>query len=214
MTSGEPFLLRLSLCGLFRANSSHTLRPHDQTATAIGDCSTPAAQVLLIFRAHSQPTMKNSILACRLFAASSVLGASLASWNFGDVSQEEEKKVESVLGRVFVHQKDEIPVEYGADISFPMQHDKVSTNYPWLPHNVDPTIPTPPEYANMPINPLGNRQAAYDDFIQGCVKHFGSRGQRCIETEKDRFDMTLRQPQSMQVSYRISFGHFFDFKCT
>jgi prolyl 4-hydroxylase len=66
----------------------------------------------------------------------------------------------------------------------------------------------------MPINPLGNRQAAYDDFIQGCVKHFGSRGQRCIETEKDRFDMTLRQPQSMQVSYRISFGHFFDFKCT
>jgi hypothetical protein len=153
--------------------------------------------------------MKKSLIACRLVAASSILGVSLASWNFGDVAQDEEKKVESVLGHVIRHQKDETPVEYGADISFPMQHEKVSINYPWLPHNVDPTIPTPSEYANMPINPLGNRQAAYDDFIQGCVKHFGGRGQRCIETEKDRFEMTLRQPQSMQVSHSRSFWFSF-----
>jgi hypothetical protein len=65
---------------------------------------------------------------------------------------------------------------------------------------VDPSVPTPPEYRGMPVNPLGDRQSAYDDFIQGCVKHFGTRGQRCIETENDRFAMSLRQPQSMQVS--------------
>lgn len=29
---------------------------------------------------------------------------------------------------------EEAIVEYGADISFPMHHDVVSTNYPWLPH--------------------------------------------------------------------------------
>eukprot|EP00977_Amphora_coffeiformis_P023544 scaffold13528_cov169-Amphora_coffeaeformis.AAC.14 len=29
--------------------------------------------------------------------------------------------------------------------SYPMHHEKVSTNYPWLPHNADPANnPTPP----------------------------------------------------------------------
>jgi hypothetical protein len=123
----------------------------------------------------------------------------LGVWNFADMNAEEEK-VESVLKHVIDGNNHEAPdAEYGVDISFPMQHGKVSTNYPWLPHNVDPSIPTPPEYRGMPINPLGDRQSAYDEFIQGCIKHFGKRGQRCLETENDRFAMSLRQPQSMQV---------------
>jgi hypothetical protein len=52
---------------------------------------------------------------------------------------------------------------YGADISWPMQHDRVSTNYPWLPHNVDPeNNPIPVEYIGMPLQPLGDRQKAFE----------------------------------------------------
>ncbi len=52
---------------------------------------------------------------------------------------------------------------YGADISWPMQHDRVSTNYPWLPHNVDPeNNPIPDEYIGMPLQPLGDRQKAFE----------------------------------------------------
>ena len=96
--------------------------------------------------------------------------------------------------------KDEVPVEYGVDVSFPIHHE-ISTNYAWLPHNVDPSIPTPEEYKDMPVNPLGNRKAAYDEFIEGCVAKFGARGNRCRETERDRLEMSLRQPQSMQVRF-------------
>ena len=91
------------------------------------------------------------------------------------------------------------PIEYGVDVSFPIHHNFVSTNYPWLPHNVDPSLPTPEEYQNMPLQPLGDRQTFYKDFLNGCMQHYGKRGQACVETESDRIEMSLRQPQSMQV---------------
>jgi hypothetical protein len=98
----------------------------------------------------------------------------------------------------FVKQSEETPVEYGVDVSFPIHHKAVSTNYPWLAHNQDSSSPTPFKYRDMPIQPLGDRQAVYDDFVDSCVKHFGSKGKRCSQTERDRVDMALRQPQSMQ----------------
>ena len=83
-----------------------------------------------------------------------------------------------------------------------MHHASVSTNYPWLPHNVQPeNYPTPPEYEGMPIQPLGNREAFYRDMILGCIIHYGVEGgKKCIGNEEYRIEMSLRQPQSM-VNY-------------
>mmetsp|Transcript_40085 Transcript_40085/g.96790 ORF Transcript_40085/g.96790 Transcript_40085/m.96790 type:complete len:494 (-) Transcript_40085:177-1658(-) len=90
------------------------------------------------------------------------------------------------------------PVEYGVDVSFPMQYAQVSTNYPWLPHNQDPSLPVPSEYKDMVLQPLGNRDEFYKDFLQGCRDAFGKKGARCTQNELDRIAMTRRQPQSMQ----------------
>ena len=79
--------------------------------------------------------------------------------------------------------------------SFPMHHPSVTTNYPWLPHNLDPSIETPDEYREMPIQPLGDKQAYYDNLIQGCVDHFGKMGSKCLDNERDRIRMAIRQPQ-------------------
>jgi len=89
-------------------------------------------------------------------------------------------------------------IEYGVDVSLPMHYDNVTTNYPWLPHNNDASIPTPPEYKDMPIQPLGNRQVFYNNMIQDCIDFYGDKGDRCITHERDRVDMNLRQPQSMR----------------
>ena len=90
---------------------------------------------------------------------------------------------------------------YGVDVSLPVQHASASTNYAWLPHNVAPeSNPTPSEYKDMPIQPLGDRQAFYEDMIQGCLDKYGEKGTRCLENEADRIEMNLRQPQSM-VNY-------------
>lgn len=44
------------------------------------------------------------------------------------------------------------PVEYGVDVSYPMHHHSVSTNFDYLPHNADPeNNPTPKQYQNKPI---------------------------------------------------------------
>ncbi len=88
----------------------------------------------------------------------------------------------------------DIPVEYGVDISYPMHQAGVSTNYPWLPHNVDPSIPVPPEYEGMPIQPLGNRQAVFDEYMAGCVERYGDV---CFRNERDRIEMNVRQIHSM-----------------
>jgi prolyl 4-hydroxylase len=57
----------------------------------------------------------------------------------------------------------------------------------------------------MKINPLGDRQSFYDNFVKSCQKAFGNKGQRCLSTEEDRVEMTLRQPQSMQNYTEIGF---------
>lgn len=94
---------------------------------------------------------------------------------------------------------------YGVDCSFPMHYENVTTNYPWLPHNMDPSIPTPPEFENMPIQPLGNRQEFYDEMIQGCKDYYGDKADRCTIHERDRVEMNLRQPQSMRNYTEMGF---------
>lgn len=97
---------------------------------------------------------------------------------------------------------DHVSVEYGVDVSFPMHYGKVSVNYAWLPHNMDPVHnDVPPEYKDMVVQPLGDRQSFYDSYMAGCKEKWGKRGEpRCQGNEDDRIAMTLRQPQSMQVS--------------
>lgn len=46
---------------------------------------------------------------------------------------------------------------------------------------------------------LGNRTSFYEDYMQGCRDHFGSKAHRCDSTEQDRLDMSRRQPQAMVV---------------
>jgi len=100
----------------------------------------------------------------------------------------------------------ETKVEYGVDVSFPMHYDKVSDNYAWLPHNVDPeNTKTPRQYRDKVVQPLGNRQALYDNFLKTCVDKFGKRGSRCVQNERDRIAMSLRQPQSMTNYTDIGF---------
>jgi prolyl 4-hydroxylase len=41
------------------------------------------------------------------------------------------------------------------------------------------------------------RKEAYEEFMQGCREAYGNKGYLCDSNEKDRIDMTLRQPQSM-----------------
>ena len=93
------------------------------------------------------------------------------------------------------------PPDYGVDSSYPMHHPSIINNYPWLPHNVDQSLPTPPEYSNVPINPLGSGPTErYNHYIQGCVDFYnanGNKGERCRHGEKDRIEMTLRQPASV-----------------
>jgi prolyl 4-hydroxylase len=68
--------------------------------------------------------------------------------------------------------------DYGVDCSFPIHNEKITC---------DKSI-------------LGDRQAFYDNYIAGCVKKYGKKGHRCLDTEADRVIMSKRQPQSM-VNY-------------
>jgi hypothetical protein len=53
-------------------------------------------------------------------------------------------------------------LSYGIDVSWPIQHNNVSYNFPWLPHNLDPDHhPVPLEYEGMPLQPLGDRHQRY-----------------------------------------------------
>lgn len=92
------------------------------------------------------------------------------------------------------------PSNYGVDISWPIQHGKVSINFPWLLHNADPHNPIPAEYKDMPIQPLGDRQKKYDEFMQGCYDHHKEAAHMCDETEEGRFNQCLTQPPQMTVS--------------
>ena len=95
-----------------------------------------------------------------------------------------------------------LAAEYGVDVSYPMHHAAVSTNYAWLPHNVDPdNNPAPDFLKEMPIQPLGDMQKKHHDYINGCVEHYNkqkNRGKICLQNEADRIEMSLRQPQSMR----------------
>jgi hypothetical protein len=102
-------------------------------------------------------------------------------------------------------QPDDVAVEYGVDVSFPMHYSTVSTNYAWLPHNIDHSMQSPREYEDMVIQPLGDRQIFYKNFLESCKTHFGNRGNRCIQNEHDRISMSLRQPQSMQNYTELGF---------
>jgi len=110
----------------------------------------------------------------------------------------------AVMTQSLIAELDE-PVEYGVDVSFPMQYSEVSTNYPWLEHNMDPNKPVPDKYKDMVLQPLGDKQSFYKDFLKGCTEAFGKKGKRCIQTELDRIAMTLRQPQSMQNYTKVGY---------
>jgi Trp operon repressor len=89
-------------------------------------------------------------------------------------------------------------VNFGTDTSWPMQYMGVSTNYPWLPHNVNPeNFPIPDRYKGMPLQLLGDRQKVYDDFMQGCQKHAEEYAPQCIENEILRIKRCLEQPPQM-----------------
>mmetsp|Transcript_13775 Transcript_13775/g.27488 ORF Transcript_13775/g.27488 Transcript_13775/m.27488 type:complete len:529 (-) Transcript_13775:82-1668(-) len=81
----------------------------------------------------------------------------------------------------------ETKVEYGLDVSFPTHHSRVSENYSG-------------EKGKGTPQPLGNKQAMYDNFMNGCRKHYGKRGRMCDSTEDDRVRMSLDQPRNM-VNY-------------
>ena len=55
----------------------------------------------------------------------------------------------------------------------------------------------------MVIQPLGDRQGFYDEFVNSCMKYNG--GERCKGTERDRVDNIMAQPPSMQNYTKIGF---------
>ena len=84
--------------------------------------------------------------------------------------------------------------EYGVDISWPIHSFSVSTNYPWLPHNVNHTSVSE-EYLNSPIQPLGDRQTMYNDFMKGCFDKYSTVD--CMECEKGRIASNLERTKNM-----------------
>jgi prolyl 4-hydroxylase len=83
-----------------------------------------------------------------------------------------------------------------------MHHMEVSTNFAWLPHNVDPEHhPTPEEYEGMPIQPLGDVKQKHDEHMASCMNFYNETDvetSRCWFNERDRVEQSLRQPQSMR----------------
>ena len=100
-------------------------------------------------------------------------------------------------------------LSYGVDISFPHHHQTVSTNYPWLPHHQDAIDEKTNStmYDDMPIQPLGDRQSFYDNYIDSCERFFNqSKGQgSCAYSELKRLTKSLIQPISMYNYTEIGF---------
>lgn len=97
-------------------------------------------------------------------------------------------------------QGEDAPI-YGVDVSWPMHHPGVSTNYPWLLHNSKPGLLSPDRYKDMVLQPLGNVQERYERYMNGCYEYYEKtrgKGIRCNETEESRLAMSMRQPQSMR----------------
>lgn len=87
-------------------------------------------------------------------------------------------------------------VPYGVDISYPIHHASVSTNFPWLQNQNS--------NSSQPLQVLGDRQAFYEDFLRSCRDSLGpENGRRCDETESHRIQMNLMQPPSMKVRSQL-----------
>jgi len=87
-------------------------------------------------------------------------------------------------------------VEYGVDISYPIHRYKASENYEWFPFNQNPDLPVPKIMQGQPVQIMGTKQEEYMNHMKGCWEKYDKPS--CSQTEKDRVDMNLRQPQSMQ----------------
>jgi hypothetical protein len=77
-----------------------------------------------------------------------------------------------------------------------------SHNLVCILYSVDPeNNPTPPEYKDMAVQPLGDRQSIYKEYVQGCIDKYQptQKHKRCVNNERERVEMSLRQPQSMVV---------------
>lgn len=74
---------------------------------------------------------------------------------------------------------------YGVDVSWPMHHLKVMQN---------------PSDAM-----LGDRQGAYDTFMAGCDKLYNRQPSPCRDVERDRIQMNVDQPRSMQNYTEMGF---------
>lgn len=72
------------------------------------------------------------------------------------------------------------------------------------PYGVDCSFPVFDRDLSACGNLLGDRQSFYEEYMQGCRDHFGSKAHRCDSTEQDRLDMSRRQPQAMVVSCTAS----------
>eukprot|EP00558_Chaetoceros_sp_UNC1202_P011579 CAMPEP_0197240252 /NCGR_PEP_ID=MMETSP1429-20130617/6576_1 /TAXON_ID=49237 /ORGANISM="Chaetoceros sp., Strain UNC1202" /LENGTH=407 /DNA_ID=CAMNT_0042699851 /DNA_START=1 /DNA_END=1224 /DNA_ORIENTATION=+ len=74
-------------------------------------------------------------------------------------------------------------------------------NYPWLPHNTDPSNnPTPTEHQNVAPQILGNRQQFYENYMQGCRDFWtdkGKDGRVCDENDEERITHNQHQAHSM-----------------
>jgi hypothetical protein len=89
---------------------------------------------------------------------------------------------------------------YGIDVSFPIHH-RVSTNYAWLDHNIDPDHnPMPMRYQGIPVQTLGDRQKVYAKHLEACRHAYKDQSGQCDLYEYDRLLMNMRQPQSMEVN--------------
>ena len=94
--------------------------------------------------------------------------------------------------------------DYGVDVSWPIHRNWISTNYDWLPHNVDPeNNPTPKEYEGMPVQILGDRQSFYDDFLQGCRDKYKKYKSVCDSTERDRRGILIRPLLFGFISFQL-----------
>jgi prolyl 4-hydroxylase len=129
----------------------------------------------------------------------------VAFLSFGNAAFWDNKKAKEDAPKEDAPKQADEPAEYGVDVSFPIHHQRISTNYDWLPHNIDTTKQTPRAYKDMVPQPLGNREEFYNNFLDSCVKHFGKKGKRCIANESERISMSLRQPQSMQNYTEVGF---------
>eukprot|EP00978_Attheya_sp_CCMP212_P012327 scaffold30635_cov59-Attheya_sp.AAC.1 len=96
---------------------------------------------------------------------------------------------------------------YGLDVSFPIHH-RVSTNYAWLDHNIDPDHnPTPMRYQGIPVQTLGNRQKVYAKHLEACRHAYKDQSSQCDLYEYTRLLMNIRQPQSMEVGTGSTMYH-------